>query len=417
VVVGFVAGDESGYDVRVAGEGELGAGSLDRNPDGSFPHLLIRGWKVTRADDSSGPMSGAAPPTGWFQIYRDPDRGYDGAQVAIHTSSGDGWGVPEGARKVETESGHAVLYRSNDLQTTVVWSLDDGRTVVLQGTRVTDDDLAGVARGLRARPDRQGWEATVLPAGLTGVRDAATTAKTRYNNAEVTFARRDRELQLTQSEDGIDAFESLVDDRVNSAAELRQAVVLGYPAAVTRYGGSQRHAAMWFADGVVYELDGDAGDTRAFLETLAELRVVDDDTWEEALPSSAVAPKERAAEVDRMLADIPQPPGFDPAPLRRSESTSDRYQLGAKVSGAVACAWIDRWAAARRAGDDATVDEAVEAMATSRDWRVLDEMNDEGDYPEVLWQYADAMADDGRMEGGRPMSVEESVRDGLGCPR
>jgi hypothetical protein len=45
------------------------------------------------------------------------------------------------------------------------------------------------------------------------------------------------------------AYEDLVDDRVDSAAELRQESVLGRPAAVTRYQKSQRHAAMWFADG------------------------------------------------------------------------------------------------------------------------------------------------------------------------
>jgi hypothetical protein len=72
------------------------------------------------------------------------------------------------------------------------------------------------------------------------------------------------------------------------------------------------------------------------------LRVVRDDDWEPALPNSSIAPRERPAEVDRMLADIPQPPGFDAAPLRRSDAAVDRYQLGAKVAGSVACGWIDR---------------------------------------------------------------------------
>jgi hypothetical protein len=86
------------------------------------------------------------------------------------------------------------------------------------------------------------------------------------------------------------------------------------------------------------------------------------------------------------------------------------------VAGSVACAWIDRWAQARRAGDGAAEREAADAMATSRRWRVLNEMNADGDYPEVLWEYAAAMASGGTVEGGRAMSVEESARDGLGCP-
>jgi hypothetical protein len=56
-------------------------------------------------------------------------------------------------------------------------------------------------------------------------------------------------------------------------------------------------------------------------------------------------------------------------------------------------------------------------MGTARDWPVLHEMNDEGDYPEVLWRYADAMANGGQIEGGKSMSVEESAPDALGCPR
>jgi hypothetical protein len=212
------------------------------------------------------------------------------------------------------------------------------------------------------------------------------------------------------------AYEALVADRAASADERREATVLGYRATITRYTASQRYAAMWFADQVVYELNGDVGGNEAFMDALDALRVVRDDDWEAALPDSSVAPRERPAEVDRMLADIPQPPGFDAAGLRRSDAAVDRYQLGAKVAGSVACGWIDRWGQARRTGDEAAEQEAVDAMSTSRTWRVLDEMNADGDYPEVLWQYADAMASGGTIEGGRPMSVEESARDGLGCP-
>jgi hypothetical protein len=417
VVIGFVAGDDSGYRVRVAAEPEGPAPALDRGADGSFPHLLIGGWRVSRADESTFPRSSDADAGSFSQVYRHPERGYDGAQVAVQTmAAGADWGRPDGAREVDAGSGHAVIYRSNDLMATVVWTPEDGRTVVVRGTRVDDDELVKVVRGLQPR-DTGGWEATRLPEGLALVAEGPEVAPERFHNSDVEFTRGDHRLELTMAEGDRLAYEDLVDDRVDSAAELRQAAVLGRPAAVTRYEKSQRHAAMWFADGVVYELDGDAGDRQAFVEALGDLRVVDADTWEAALPDSSVPPRERAAEIDRMLADIPQPPGFDPAPLRRGDVASDRYQLGARVTGAVACAWIDRWAEARRAGGQVTVNQAVDAMATSRNWRVLGDMNDEGDYPEVLWQYADAMAGDGQIEGGKPMSVEESAPDALGCPR
>lgn len=415
VVAGFVAGDDAGYKVRVAGEGNQGAG-LDRNPGDPFPRLLIEGWRVTRADESSGPMENSPHPDTWLQVYRHPERGYDGAQVSVQTLPAGAWSVGDGSRPVETSSGEARFYRSNDLQATVVWAPDDERSVVVRGIRIDDDEMEAVTRGLQARPDGRGWDATVLPAGLTVTQDAATIGNERYHTADVMFARDGDELELTLVEDGADAFENLVDDRVNSAAELHQATVLGYPAAVTRYENSQRHSAMWYAGGVVYELDGDAGRTEAFFEALEDLRVVDDGTWESAQPDSSVTPGQRAGEVDRMLADIPQPPGFDSATLKEGKAVSDRYQLGARVSGAVACAWIDRWAEARRAGDQATVNEAVDAMATSRSWQVLTEMNEEGDYSEVLWSYADAMANGGKRDG-RDFDVEETASNALGCPR
>jgi hypothetical protein len=239
----------------------------------------------------------------------------------------------------------------------------------------------------------------------------------RYHHAEATFVRGGAELELTMDEGDASDHEALVQDRAASADQRRQASVLGYPATITRYTATQRYAAMWFADRVVYEIDGDAGGEEAFMDALDALRVVNDDAWEAALPDSSVAPRERPAVVDRMLADIPQPPGFDAARLGHGDAAVDRYQLGAGVTGSVACAWIDRWAEARRTGDRAAEREAVDAMGTSRNWRVLQEMNPDGDYPEVLWEFADAMASGADIGGGRRMSVEESAPDSLGCPK
>ena len=61
------------------------------------------------------------------------------------------------------------------------------------------------------------------------------------------------------------------------------------------------------------------------------------------------------------------------------------------MAGTVACLWFRQWGAATRGGDTAAAAEAVKAMATSRHWPILREMNSEGDYPEVLWEDAAAM--------------------------
>ncbi len=117
-----------------------------------------------------------------------------------------------------------------------------------------------------------------------------------------------------------------------------------------------------------------------------------------------------------MLADMPLPDGFDAGPLKSGNGARDRYQLGAQVAGAVACAWIDRWIAARRTGDASGVRRAVAAMVSSHEWPILREMDAEGRYPEVLWGLADAMAENRGVMAGKLLTVEESYRSSLGCP-
>jgi hypothetical protein len=66
--------------------------------------------------------------------------------------------------------------------------------------------------------------------------------------------------------------------------------------------------------------------------------------------------------------------------------------------------------------DARSLRQSVGALATARKWPVLVDMNAEGDYPEVLWLYADAVATDAPIQAGRQLTVEESYRDSLGCP-
>ena len=42
-------------------------------------------------------------------------------------------------------------------------------------------------------------------------------------------------------------------------------------------------------------------------------------------------------------------------------------------------------------------------------------MNEEGDYPEALWDLVDAMATDGVVMGGKPLTIEQSYAGALGC--
>lgn len=213
----------------------------------------------------------------------------------------------------------------------------------------------------------------------------------RYRSAEATFTRGRSQVTLHQYAGDTSMRDGYLDDRADSGKQ-RQRTVLGYPASVTDYRGNNQMSAIWFVDEVVYELMLEIGSGDDFFDALDALRVVDPDTWEAALPESSVAPRERAAEVDRMLAGIPQPPGFDPAPLRQGTVAVGRYQLGVQVAGPVTCAWVSQWSATRHAGDRAAEQQAADAMRTAPEWPLLKEMKTEGDWPEGVWQLARSIA-------------------------
>ena len=89
-----------------------------------------------------------------------------------------------------------------------------------------------------------------------------------------------------------------------------------------------------------------------------------------------------------------------------ADDYGDRYHFGAAVTGAVTCRWIQQYATAVDASDDAAATEASDALGTSRDWDVLREMDAEGDYPEVVWEISrDVVRGD----------VPAEYAQGLGC--
>jgi hypothetical protein len=146
----------------------------------------------------------------------------------------------------------------------------------------------------------------------------------------------------------------------------------------------------------------------------AELRAltgVDTVTWLRAMPPSVVKAADSGETVRVMLRGIPLPPGFDAARIRGVNLVHDRYQLGAAVTGTVACMWIADWNRARTAGDTASVSRAVAAMATAPRWPVLRQMAREGAWPQVLIDIAKAMPR-GTLYG-RPLVRD--VNSGLGC--
>jgi hypothetical protein len=183
-------------------------------------------------------------------------------------------------------------------------------------------------------------------------------------------------------------------DRTEVDKTPTKITVLGQRGRTVQYGSSPDYATMLPPQGKVFvEVRGDLGSRHAYLTAVRSLRSVDVNTWLSAMPPTVVRPSERAAAVDEMLNGIPLPSGFDADQLRSGTATLDRYQLGARVTGEVACTWIKQWADARRTGDSAAAQQAVRAMSTAHTWPILREMASQGGWSQVLWRYAREMAD------------------------
>jgi hypothetical protein len=116
--------------------------------------------------------------------------------------------------------------------------------------------------------------------------------------------------------------------------------------------------------------------------------------------------------VAEMLTGVDIPPGLDITELTMGDLDRDWYQVGVQVAGTVACGWFDRWFTATDAGDTDAAAIAASALAGSREWPVLQQMAEEGDYPEGLWEYADALAGDGPLAGELTRATIDS---GFGC--
>lgn len=213
----------------------------------------------------------------------------------------------------------------------------------------------------------------------------------------------------------MDLHQTYVDDRAESAGPPSDITVAGY--AVTRfytpYG--ETSYALWIEGDHSVELRADEMSKADFLALVATLEAVDVETWLGAMPESVVTPVERDRVIEEMLTGIPVPPAFDESVLA-ADGVSDRYQLGAQVSGTIACAWFEIWIAADASGGSAGKRQAADAMATSRTWPILLEMQADGDYPDVLWEYADDLANDGfSAKSGRDTIRTGEYKGGLGC--
>ena len=349
-----------------------------------------------------------------------------------------------GAATVVELRGHDV-YRSDTSENgaAYVWTESPGVTAMVFGN-FTDSELKKIVVGLDF-VDESEWqdhygidESNSAATPSTTVPHAEETADAiqvaadaprllvdlpgwnvvRYDDSspidgEMTFFNGDHALDLTWR--AADTHDSYIDDRAYSSEPPREIIVNGFPATEFQYSGTTDFTTLWLDGDRSFEARGEFTDRAAYEAVLAALTTTDFDSWVAAMPETVVKPDDRADVVAAMLSDVPQPAGFDVGALVSSIGVKDRYQLGARVVSSVACLWIDQWANARASGDTASEAEAIAAMASSHDWAILIEMDSQGGYSGVVWEYADAIAGDGTVIGGTVLTVQESYGNALGC--
>jgi hypothetical protein len=177
--------------------------------------------------------------------------------------------------------------------------------------------------------------------------------------------------------------------------------------------GNRQMVALWTEDGYLLEMRAAVPDQAAFEERLGWLTKVDSQTWLDAMPAKVVKAADHDAAVREMLKGIPVPSTFTPSRVPDTGLTTDRYQVGAKVTATVSCLWFRQWGEARRTGNRAKELEAERAMATSKHWAILREMAKEGAYPETIWELAADMPSGKGRRGWRLLPQAEA----LGCAR
>ena len=243
-------------------------------------------------------------------------------------------------------------------------------------------------RNPRLLIDEPGWVATTVY-GFT------------HDRGTIEFSRDGRALEMNWYP--ADAYDAYRRDRLDVSRPER-VTVDGHAGDLYTYAKND-FAVMLAPDGGSFvELRTSARgwtDRADFLAVLSHVRKASVEEWLAALPDEIVKPDGARDAVEAMLADMPEPPGFELAPLLEL-GPSDRYQLGAAVSRAVSCGWFAAWERAVAAGDDGARERAVAALATSRSWSILREMDARGDYPEAVWQLADQV-----VAGDAPATVAE----------
>lgn len=232
--------------------------------------------------------------------------------------------------------------------------------------------------------------------------------------ADIAYAKGDATLEINWYD--ADLYSGYIADReqISEPSGPGEPVqVLGRAGQLWAYNAHDHTVIRQVEAGHWMEIRGQSIDRAGYLDLLVQLRLVGLDDFEAGLPARFVTTVERDPATEAIVAGIAEKlgPARGLSPMGTAQPTfassaNGRYDLGADIAGAVACGWLAQYDVARARGDSGAMTDAAQALATSHRWPILLELEPVGDYPEVLWEYADETAAGKSVDG---------YRAGLGC--
>jgi hypothetical protein len=211
--------------------------------------------------------------------------------------------------------------------------------------------------------------------------------------------------------------DSLVMDRQQSAEHSGRIVIADKAGVLLQDTDSapigNTFYALWLDGGHSLQFRSDVIPTQEEFRAVADsLRTVDVDTWLSAMPASVVKPDERDDAIDKRLAGLPVPPGFDADGLKEMETVRNDGSLDYAVRNAVVCGWVQQWIDATTAGNRGAAEKAATAVA----WPGWAKADGHGQWSSFISDVAAAMKTNIPVNGERSLPIGVTYQRHLGCP-
>ncbi|MEU8333234.1 hypothetical protein [Micromonospora sp. NPDC048839] len=270
-------------------------------------------------------------------------------------------------------------------------------TAIVQTDRPGGQDRAPEPRSSSVAPGTTAYSAMVLKAAEENPRLLIDEPGWKATSMDG-FAKRDGSIVYSNGARSIrmswyeaSEYDGRYQDRLD-VSKPESVQVDRWPGHLFRYNEREFEVILQPRDGSMVEVRTATAYTRAdFDRVLASVIRVDAQTWLAALPAEIVTPQRVNERTAAVLADVPLPPGFDPATLN-IEGVNDPYHFGIQVLGPVGCAWITEWTRAKKSGDDAALRRAADALRGSHNWKALQQIDKGGAWAEGFWEIADTVA-------------------------